>query len=687
MFKHRTRRRTTRQQSGGHSSPRTLNSNRGGHFGRRLALEPLEDRRLLTASYTVTDLGTLPGGFGSAANGINAAGQVVGTAFTESGGHAFLYDGGTMHDLGMLPGGTKGAIAFGINASGQVVGASDTGSGEQHAFLYGNGTMHDIGALPGGKIGYALAINDNGEIVGEAQKGNGEFDAFLYSNGTMQDLGTIAGPWSSANGINASGQVAGSSDTTGNVHAFLYSNGTMHDLGTLPGGTYTAAFGINSSGQIVGYGDIGDGNLYAFLYSNGTMQSLGTLPGGTHSFAQGINDSGQVVGYAYTGSGSQHAFLYDDGAMVDLNSLIDPSSGWLLENANAINDAGQIVGFGMNASGQGDAFLLTPVVAAAASPQVTGVIVDSTSWSSGFLTALKSAGQGDGSGYTIPADGAAALTSLPWVNLNQIRIQFNENVIIRQDSLSVTGINVAQYAFADFRYDGATHSATWTLASPIGADQVSLNLKSVGMDAVTDTLGNPLGGAATNGASAFAAGSGASGGEVRFSFNVLPGDASQGSVVGAQAIAVAASNWLRVGGTDGDLNGDGIVNGQDLAAIASHWLDTLPTSVGGSGAGVAPTVKLLSSAGTTSSAMLPSPTASSSPVVSSGSGTAAYLSGTALAVDSVMSQPALVDDLSPDCWTVPSGRSSTKAANKAVTPQYDAAATSAIGNSLKTKLS
>jgi probable HAF family extracellular repeat protein len=47
--------------------------------------------------------------------------------------------------------------------------------------------------------------------------------------------------------------------------------------------------------------------------------------------------------------------------MYDLNTLIDPSSGWRLMDAQDINDAGQIVGYGINGNEQGHAFLLTPV--------------------------------------------------------------------------------------------------------------------------------------------------------------------------------------------------------------------------------------------------------------------------------------------------------------------------------------
>ena len=51
----------------------------------------------------------------------------------------------------------------------------------------------------------------------------------------MTDLGTLGGTESWAQGINASGQVVGSSYTTGNHawRAFLYNGSTMTDLNTL----------------------------------------------------------------------------------------------------------------------------------------------------------------------------------------------------------------------------------------------------------------------------------------------------------------------------------------------------------------------------------------------------------------------------------------------------------------------
>jgi probable HAF family extracellular repeat protein len=85
------------------------------------------------------------------------------------------------------------------------------------------------------------------------------------------------------------------------------------------------------------------------------MLDLGTLSGG-FSAALDINNRGQIVG-----DSNNRAFLYQDGSMYDLNSLIDPSSGWVLESASAINDSGQIVGYGINSLGQEHAFLLSQI--------------------------------------------------------------------------------------------------------------------------------------------------------------------------------------------------------------------------------------------------------------------------------------------------------------------------------------
>jgi len=136
------------------------------------------------------------GGTQSAGFGINDRGWVVGVANLggDLGAHAFLYQDGTMHDLGTLGG--PSSYAFGINNSGVVTGGAEyaSGSGARHAFLY-DGTMHDIGTL-GGSNSEGLAINDSGWIVGDSYTAGGITfsDAFLYEGGTMYDLNSLLAP-------------------------------------------------------------------------------------------------------------------------------------------------------------------------------------------------------------------------------------------------------------------------------------------------------------------------------------------------------------------------------------------------------------------------------------------------------------------------------------------------------------
>jgi probable HAF family extracellular repeat protein len=101
-------------------------------------------------TYTIQDLGALPGHTVSQAFDVNDSGEVVGQSFPSSpfeNPYAFLYSSGQMKDLGTLGG--NFSAARGINASGEVVGQSATSSGAPHAFLYSGTQMQDLGTLGG----------------------------------------------------------------------------------------------------------------------------------------------------------------------------------------------------------------------------------------------------------------------------------------------------------------------------------------------------------------------------------------------------------------------------------------------------------------------------------------------------------------------------------------------------------
>jgi probable HAF family extracellular repeat protein len=351
------------------------------------------------AQYTVTDLGTL-GGTESSGSALNAGGQVAGSSYTigDAGQHAYLWKptvsggaSGAMTDLGTL-GGTQ-SFGNGLNASGQVAGESFTTSdAATHAFLWKpttpggtSGTMHDLGTL-GGTSSYGYGINASGEVTGASDKtGDSKTHTFLWkpatpngTSGTMFNLGSLGGTESNGGGINASGQVAGSSLTNGDAayHAFLWkpttpngTSGAMYDLGTL-GGTESFGGTINISGQVAGFSyPTGNAAYHAYLWTpttlngtSGAMQDLATL-GGLNSYSYNLGAGGQVVGASevQVTSNSTHAFLYTSkSGMVDLNTLIDPLSGWELSDAADINSAGQITGQGL-INNEYHAYLLTPI--------------------------------------------------------------------------------------------------------------------------------------------------------------------------------------------------------------------------------------------------------------------------------------------------------------------------------------
>jgi probable HAF family extracellular repeat protein len=213
-------------------------------------------------------------------------------------------------------------------------------------------TIIDLGTL-GGSSSNGYGLNASGQVAGTSKNTSGQDRAFLWTDsngngladpGEMIDLGTLGGTWSQARAVNDSGQVTGWSWTGSSVNAFLY-DGSMTDLGTLTGSPCYAQ-DVNNAGHVVGESGTGS-NRRAFLY-DGSMKNLGTL-GGSYSGAYGINTAGQVVGQSWTSTGATRAFrwtdtntngLADPGEMIDLGALPGAASS----HARGINDAGQVVG-------------------------------------------------------------------------------------------------------------------------------------------------------------------------------------------------------------------------------------------------------------------------------------------------------------------------------------------------------
>ena len=318
---------------------------------------------LSAQDYTVVDLGAL-GYDVSRAHDINASGQVTGDTLNASGNwRAFLWTTGSMLEVPALTGyASDYGYGYGMNNTGMVVGES----GYTHPFFWDGFTTIHLGGL-GGDSGVAFAINDSVQIAGRSLSSAGYDHAFLWENGVMTDLGTLGTtPWgrSEARDINQAGQIVGmANDDNGDSHAFLWENSVMTKLAGLSSG-YGIAYGISDNGFIVGMSTT-DSPWYrshATLWVGGSAIDLGTLkdPDPGTSYALDVNSSGQVVGWSHAhNTFNTHAFLFENGVMKDLNDLIDPGSGWELEEATGINDRGQIVGWG-DYQGHLRGFLLEP---------------------------------------------------------------------------------------------------------------------------------------------------------------------------------------------------------------------------------------------------------------------------------------------------------------------------------------
>lgn len=151
----------------------------------------------------------------AAANAVNDQGVVVGSsdaAVRDAQGniigattHAFRWQNGTMVDLGTLPGGGASG-ANGINDNDEIVGESDTANGASHAFLLKGRKLRDLGDLGNDpKLdSLADAINNRSEIVGWSQlrvtDGTVAQHAFVFRDGHMRDLQSLIEPRSSSRG-------------------------------------------------------------------------------------------------------------------------------------------------------------------------------------------------------------------------------------------------------------------------------------------------------------------------------------------------------------------------------------------------------------------------------------------------------------------------------------------------------
>jgi uncharacterized membrane protein len=282
------------------------------------------------ASPTFTSL-DYPGAVFTAADDINASGQIAGWYVDASGTtHGFVLDGNyTSIDF---PGAAYTSV-LGINANGDIVGRyafKDIGADKGvHGFLLRNGIFTSID-FPGAAETRPIGINSAGDIVGiYSDQQQGKHHGFLLRSGVFTSIDFPNSAYTDVWKINDSGQIVGRYQTSGNekFHLFLWTGGSFVSLPDFAGAAQMAPTsvcshhsGMNGAGDIVtAYADATPvqnnnfnqnmlGNLHGLLLSEGVYTTF-DFPGAHGTAAFGINDHGVIVGSYQDSFGRFHGYL------------------------------------------------------------------------------------------------------------------------------------------------------------------------------------------------------------------------------------------------------------------------------------------------------------------------------------------------------------------------------------------
>jgi probable HAF family extracellular repeat protein len=331
--------------------------------------------------YNVTELVLLPSGTFSVGQGMNNAGQIVGTADDVNGnGQAVLWANGTVNEPlpPFLPDQSSSGTA--ITQEGVVLG-SNSGFDGSSIFISGPNAS---GEFESDLNPVAGAIDDANDVFG-AERGHpviwiGGVLGFTTS-GLPNSAGWVGTP-AFPHGVNTSGVVVGEEDHLDANDNFFpvairwtpaatsdpWSRWVQSTIKLLPalGGVTSTATAINNNGWIVGWASFKNGLTHAVLWEkNAGALDLGTL-GGKTSGANGINVWGDIAGQSQIAGGAQHAVLWTHKhfTITDLN--LEIGSVWsgkiTLTQATATNDRCMVLTNGLEKKTSAQrTFLLTLV--------------------------------------------------------------------------------------------------------------------------------------------------------------------------------------------------------------------------------------------------------------------------------------------------------------------------------------
>jgi autotransporter-associated beta strand protein len=249
--------------------------------------------------------------------------------------------------------------------------------------------------------------------------------------------------------------------------------------------------------------------------------------------------------------------------MTDLNTLVDPGTGWILEDGRGINDRGQITGVGIH-NGQEHAFLLSPT-----NFTWTGNGSDPR-WSNGSNWV--------GGGAPVPTiDAAVTFTGSTQLNgpTQEIASQFQLNVLTFDSSAGAFHLNGGQLDFHNSSA-GAPPTITNNSAATITIDSdllLSDNTVYQGDGSMVVNGGVYFGGSFTKngvGTLTLAHGANNTGDTIINAGTVIANGNSQG----VSSVRIAASGTLRGSGSVKDITGP---IGGGAAGLVSPGTSTSPS--------------------------------------------------------------------------------------------------------------
>jgi probable HAF family extracellular repeat protein len=256
--------------------------------------------------------------YASQARGVNSVGLIAGYSSDDaSNAHLVTWDTqDQLSDKGML--GYSLSIGDAINASGQIAFYRDVTTpayGNRPALYDVDGSVTDLGS----DFGLPLDIADDGAIVGAIR--SDVLRAFLWTR--SQGLITFAPIQTdhSATGVASGGRVVGYFRTgaaqNSPAHGFYWSpQDGWNDIGPLPGYTDNTAEGIDESGQVVGTSSFPGSRAFLWTRAGGLIDLGSGLEGSSR--AKAISPGGIVAGTVDVApSGSTRPVLWITRRMPD----------------------------------------------------------------------------------------------------------------------------------------------------------------------------------------------------------------------------------------------------------------------------------------------------------------------------------------------------------------------------------